>query len=282
MKFLILLSLFIPTLVMANAVKYVEILNQGYHITPTVYEAFNEPESAKGLDSEQYLKNILSYASDKIQQNYVILNDISFRETVTGIGPSASSVEKNEDAKKVSFSIRELKSCANRSIPNLKKILFHKSLKQDELVTNLEAILDQEKGLVNSRPAGMICGMYMGDFGDQVTNDYVMDIKILMFISSQSEKEVLRFLRVFKLAQQTNIHAAKQLADYFVINFLVDSYLGRSIEKIKLVELKEKFKEKYLVNKTIIGKDGISFEVDLSEARSEVDKYFAEVFHELT
>lgn len=281
MKLLVILVLALPVFSFANQLQYVEVLKKGYHITPTVYEAFSEPESAKGLDSEQYLKTILDYTADKAQKNYVLLKEIDFKDSVIGGSSQTYGEEIKEETNTFKFSIQELKACAKRTVPLIKNILFHKSLNQQDMVNNLESILAQEKGLIDKRPAGMICGKYMGEFGHHFTAHYVMDIKILLFISSQSEKEIRRFLRLYEISQSTKEGLVKHLSDFFVTNFLVTSYLRKEVDRINLVGLKEKFKDKFLKNQILVGDRGVPFEVDLSEAKTLIDRSFKETFNEL-
>lgn len=279
MKLIFFIFMLCPGLALATTLHLSEILKKGYHFSEVRYAAFDEPESAKGKETEEYLAMIQKTASEQVEKNYVLLRELDVDVNVKAVSSEASSEIVEGKSNLLHFS--KLKSCGKKSLTLLKAQMFHASMNQLELKLQTEALLAEERGIIEGLQLGIICGIYMGSFGDLMKENPVEEFKLSSFIAKESEKSILKLLKILKFQKSADSLVSIKFFRYLKSTFLINSYKGMNISEIKLHQVKDLFKEIYLTDSKESLQDGSIIEVNYSEQRAELERLFQKVENEI-
>ncbi len=281
MKILMIFLCLLPFASSASTLHLAEILEKGYHFSAVQYAAFNEPESAKGKDTEEYLKSILKDAQLEIDNNYVLLRNTDLSDNLSQVDTSiVGSTVKLENEKNV-LDLDLAKKCAERSMPQIKLIMFHQSMHSLELSQNLESTLRMERGLVKDMRLGLVCGAYLGPFGEIQAGDLVEEFKILSLIARENQKDIFRFFKLHGLYLESKTPMAMELLKYLKTKILVGSYKKQSMNELNLSEVKDEFKARILNSSLRMNSESITFDSSQSGIMREIEEAYTKVAHEL-
>lgn len=279
MKAIFIAILFFPAVVLSSTLHLSDILKRGYHFSQVRYSAFDEPESARGKDTEEYLAMILKSASDEVEKNYVLLREMKVDDKLPHVS-SNTATEVFENKINV-YDFSKLQGCAKRAITLLKTQVFHKSLKHEELLLQTEAMLAEERGVIDGLQLGIVCGIHMGSFGELAKENAIEELKLTFFIVKESEESVLKLFKILNLLRKSDSFVSIKFLGYLRSSFLVTSYKNKSVQEINLDEVKEQFKKIYLSDSKEILSDGSILEINQSLQRAELDRFFLRVSDEI-
>lgn len=275
---LIIVILF-PGIAFASTLHLSEILKKGYHFSQVPYTAFDEPESARGKDTEEYLAAILKSANEQIEKNYALVREIKVDENILKMTADSTVVVSEDRTNNYDFS--KLKKCANKSTNLLKAQIFHQSLNHNELIHQTVALLGEERGVIDGLQLGIVCGLYMGIYGNLENEGPVEEIKLTSYIAKESEESVLKILKILKMQKNADSFVSIKFTSYLRSAFLVSSYKNKNVAEIDLLELKENFRKYYLSDSKEILPDGSVIEVNQISQRIELNCLFQKVIDEL-
>jgi hypothetical protein len=270
-----------PFASLASTLHLAEILEKGYHFSTVQYVAFNEPQTATGKDTEEYLKAILQDAQLEISKNYVFLKQTELSDSLPDITNSVVTDPTVAEKENNFFDLEKAKSCATRAMLQIKLLMFHQSMKRQDLTQHLESTLRLERGFIQDTRLGLVCGSYLGQLGEIQPGGLVEEFKILNLVSREDQKDILRFFKLNSHYLESKTPVSMKLFKYLKTKMLVNSYKKLSVKGIDFSIAKEEFKTKYLNSYRSVHSGGISFDPNQSLVASEIDDAYMKVAHEL-